>query len=300
MWSAWTAPSSGTATVTTSGSPFDTLLGVYTGSSVSALTLVKDNDDVASTDGTSAVTFAATAGTTYRIVVDGYNGTSSGQATGSIALKWSLSVPVGAPANDNFASAVALSGSSGSTSGTNVAATKETGEPSIAGNSGGASVWYRWTSPTSGTATVTTSSSSFDTLLGVYTGTSVSALTLVKDSDDVSGTDRTSAVTFPATAGTTYRIAVDGYRGPTSGQATGSIALKWSLSAPVPTPANDNFSNAQSLSGSSGSANGTERRCDEGNGRVFNRGQLGWRVRLVPLDSAVRRHGDLDNVWLVD
>src|SRR5205814_2805920 len=161
------------------------------------------------------------------------------------------------PGNDMFASAVAVSGASGSTAGSNVGATKEAGEPGLAGNSGGASVWWRWTSPYTGSATVTTAGSSFDTLLGVFTGSSVGALTLVADNDDVSGTDKTSAVSFAAAAGTTYMILVDGYLGPQSGQAAGAISVNWNIAAPPSPPANDMFANAAPISGASGSASGT-------------------------------------------
>ena len=80
-------------------------------------------------------------------------------------------------ANDNFASARVISGASGSSSGINYGATKEAGEPSHAGNVGGGSVWFQWVAPASGTVTFNSFSSSFDTLLAVYTGTSVNALT---------------------------------------------------------------------------------------------------------------------------
>ena len=90
-----------------------------------------------------------------------------------------------APANDNFADAqVANTGDTNPTSGSNVDATKEAGEPNHAGDAGGASVWYRWTAPSSGAATVDTCDSNFDTLLGVYTGDSVSSLAVVGSSDD--------------------------------------------------------------------------------------------------------------------
>src|SRR5204862_263023 len=135
VWWRWTSPYTGSATVTTAGSSFDTLLGVFTGSSVGALTLVADNDDVSGTDKTSAVTFAAAAGTSYMILVDGYLGSRSGQAAGAISLNWSIAAPPAPPANDMFAGAQAISGASGTAAGTNVGATKEAGEPSIAGNS---------------------------------------------------------------------------------------------------------------------------------------------------------------------
>jgi hypothetical protein len=55
--------------------------------------------------------------------------------------------------------------------------------------------------------------SSFDTLLAVYSGTALNGLSVVTAGDDVSVTELTSEATFDATAGTTYRIAVDGYEG---------------------------------------------------------------------------------------
>src|SRR2546423_1040147 len=158
-----------------------------------------------------------------------------------------------APNNDNFAAAQAISGTSGSVTGTNVEATKEAGEPNHAnaGNAGGKSVWYSWTAPASGPATINTAGSNFDTLLGVYRGTSVSALTLVGSNDDYAGPGGPSQVGFSATSGTTYMVAVDGFSG-----ASGNLSLSWSLNSPV-TPANDMFANAQAIGGSSGSATGS-------------------------------------------
>jgi len=118
--------------------------------------------------------------------------------------------PTGAPTNDMFANCISLSGSSSFAIGTNHSATKEIGEPNHGGNPGGDSVWWTWTAPVSGWMRVTTDGSSFDTLLGVYTGSSVSGLTLVAGDDD-SGEGLNSAVTFSAVAGANYQIAVDGY-----------------------------------------------------------------------------------------
>jgi serine protease len=128
------------------------------------------------------------------------------------------------PTNDNFAAAQALAGSAGTVSGTSVMATKETGEPNHAGVPGGRSVWLRWTAPTSGPVSFDTFGSEFETVLAVYTGTGVAALTSVGANDDVAGTDW-SQVVFTATAGTTYAIAVDGGPGTTVGR--GTLALSW-------------------------------------------------------------------------
>ena len=127
------------------------------------------------------------------------------------------------PVNDNFVNAQVISGCGGTVAGTNLLATKEPGEPNIAGNAGGKSVWYQWQAPASADVTMTTIGSNFDTLLGVYTGNSVGGLTLVKDNDDiVNGINQQSTVTFTAIAGTTYRIAIDGFNA-----ALGNILLNW-------------------------------------------------------------------------
>jgi hypothetical protein len=126
------------------------------------------------------------------------------------------------PSNDDFANAAVLGGATGNTSGSSQNATRETGEPYHAGNVGGTSVWFRWQAPSSGTVTFNTAGTAFDTLLAVYTGASVSALTPVVSNDDIQSPDRTSAVTFNAVAGTEYRIALDGYNG-----ASGNYTLNW-------------------------------------------------------------------------
>jgi thiol-disulfide isomerase/thioredoxin len=70
---------------------------------------------------------------------------------------------------------------------------------------------------------MTTEGSTFDTVLAVYTGNSMGSLTPVASNDD-DGSITTSRVSFEAIAGTTYRVAVDGYRG-ASGQVTLNIRV---------------------------------------------------------------------------
>lgn len=134
------------------------------------------------------------------------------------------------PTNDAFASAVALSGNSGSAHGSSEGATKQTGEPEHNGEATAVnSVWWTWTAPSSGQAIFDTLGSTFDTVLAVYTGTAVGSLTPVASNDDAVGTS--SRVTVNATAGTVYRIAVAGYGG-----EYGTVVLNWSfVSAIEPT-----------------------------------------------------------------
>ena len=306
VWYNWTALSSGAFQFTTIGSGFDTVLAVYTGSAVGALTLIASGDDAPG--GTnSTLTFVASAGTVYRVAVDGFRsqgGTPASASAGNVVLNWTttsvpaitgFSPPSGAPnstvtitganftgaaavrfhgvnaaftvnngaqitatvpgaattgpievsgpggsamsvtsfavvdppANDAFASAQNITGNSGSVPGRNTDASKEVNEPNHAGNPGGRSVWYAWTAPANGPWTFDTQGSSFDTVLGIYTGNNVGALTLVASNDD-SSPGTISRATFTAVSGTIYRIAVDGRNGD-----SGSTTLNWAF---TPTP----------------------------------------------------------------
>lgn len=130
------------------------------------------------------------------------------------------------PPNDYFTNSISLGmATSVTVTATNVLATREPGEPKITGNSGGHSLWWNWTAPSNGVVTIDTSGSTFDTLLGVYTGDSVSSLTQVAANDDAAGRgDGTSQVKFSVVTGTQYQIAVDGKSG-----ATGGIQLSVSF-----------------------------------------------------------------------
>jgi subtilisin family serine protease len=248
----------------------DTVLGVYTGSAVNSLTLIQENNDYNDAGTTklwSRLTFAATSGTTYYFAV-GTNPSATVQE-GMIIL--SISEP---PANDNFAAATEITSIPFSSDKSNVNALRETDEPkltrfNVAGkgateeiqdtldtnypdkdgtiDDGGASVWWKWTPSTSGTYTVSTLGSSIDTMLGIYTGTAVNALTLVAENDDM-GVVRMgneyiyltfSRLSYNFTAGTTYYFQVDGFQG-----KEGDVTL--SISQP---PANDDIVNATVVSG---------------------------------------------------
>jgi hypothetical protein len=157
-------------------------------------------------------------GTTYRYWIKARNSLiTSGFSTSDTGYRASV--------NNNFANATVITGTTATVTGSNTGASKESGEPNHAGTAGGKSVWWTWTATASGTVTIDTLGSNFDTLLGIYTGTSVSGLTLVKANDDSpAGGTLTSKVSFTVTAGTTYRIAVDGYGG-----VSGSITLNLKL-----------------------------------------------------------------------
>src|SRR5439155_20562964 len=95
------------------------------------------------------------------------------------SLVWT-SGALAAPANDNFANAQVITGPNGSANGSNIGATAEAGEPLIpteyGPESGGSSIWYSWRATATGPITFTTEGSSFDTILGVFTGNSIASV----------------------------------------------------------------------------------------------------------------------------
>ncbi len=142
-------------------------------------------------------------------------------APGKSPTSASFSFPLaGPPANDDFANRITVAPGTTSTSGTNRFATRQTNEPLNPSVAGGKTVWWQWTAGSSGSVTISTTGSSFDTTLAIYTGTAVNALAIIGSNDDSAGLQ--SAVTFNAVSGTSYRIQVDGYGG-----ATGDIVLNY-------------------------------------------------------------------------
>jgi len=195
--------------------------------------------------GAARLTTALAAGS--HTITATYGGDAANSPSTSPPLTQQVTASSTAPANDLFENRIALSGTSATASGTNVKATRQAGEPRHAGNAGGRSVWWTWTAPASGTVTIDTLGSKFDTLLAVYTGTSVSALTPVASNDDAPNAGVTSKVSFAATAGRAYPIAVDGYGG-----ASGSIVLRLTMSggttaAVAPTASSSSLFSTQSI-----------------------------------------------------
>ncbi len=330
VWWTWTAPADGPITINTVGSSFNTLLSVYTGTGVGALTRV------AGTDFTffvvypqaSQFSFQARKDVPYQIAVDGYN-FSDGADSGDIVLnvletarptvqilqpagnamirldrsdgqtnvtvlgsasdtdgsikevQFSMSGPrsylvtnivagspyqatftnLGAgtyslrllavdnagavnsafmnvrvlpppPANDDFAGRIVIP-RLGQVAGSNLGATKQPGEPNHGGNQGGSSVWWSWTAAADGSVTVSTIGSSFNALLGLYTGDTVGSLS------PVLGTNLTYYASYPqisqfsflARKDTPYHIAVDGSSFSTAAES-GNIILQIIQTAP--------------------------------------------------------------------
>jgi hypothetical protein len=228
VWFKWTPSTDGSAYMNINQYTWYPTIAVYTGSSLATLTPVKAAvgeccyyyyEDYA------YLSFDATGGTTYYIAVDSRYGYES-----FFDLGWSLYTT--APSNDDFSSAQAVSGASGSVTGRNIRASFQTGEPYIAGDTNTATIWYSWVAPAGGTTTFDTETSDFDTVLGVYTGTNIGKLTTVATNDDCTSDDPASCVSFNAISGKTYRIQVTGYHR----YDQGAVVLNWNQSGPGNVP----------------------------------------------------------------
>jgi len=182
------------------------------------------------------------------------------------------------PPNDDFTNAISIATVTGGDVAVNSRATREPGEPTHVSTNAVHSVWWRWTAPSNMTARISTEGSSFDTVLAIYTGTAVNALSAVV-SDDDGGADRTSYVQFPATAGTTYRIAVDGY----NRDDTGDVQLN------INPGFNDAFANCLVITGLTGSVSGTTRGTTRQTGEPNHAGVAGagsiWYCWTAPVSG---------------
>ena len=319
LWWTWTPTNNTSVLIDTAGSVIDTVLGVYTGNTVSSLTVVVATNNVGSRQ-QAFLKFNAVAGTPYRIVLASASSNSVGSfrlriapgaqpdttvpavvvtsplsglwttnrvlnisgtaadgplnisglqrvflilnstctyettgttnwstsfglkpglniikafavdASGNVSAPFTVQVTyiVPNPPNDLFANAILLPGNSGAGSVISTNATKEFGEPVHAGDVGGKSVWWAWQAPADGSLFLSTAGSSFDTLLGLYTGTMVSTLTTIAANDDAfSGAPGGfSQITQAVRSGQTYYIAVDGVGG-----VSGNVNLTYSFTS---------------------------------------------------------------------
>ena len=203
VWYSFTPASSGQVTFNscshTGALTYPSFVAAYTGSALGSLTRVAGGKSHCS------INLDATAGTTYRIVVDAY-------VDGDFTLK--LRNP---PANDNLSDAETVGPLPVSVPGTGTDASMEDDET---GNLAG--VWYSFTATSTGTVEVDCLGSAY---IQIYTGSSHGSLSLVTSQPRAA-----CKVTLNAVAGTTYRIKVT---------STGDFTLR--LREPL---GNDDFANA--------------------------------------------------------
>ncbi|MCJ8345537.1 hypothetical protein MJH12_08350, partial [bacterium] len=189
----------------TSGSEFDTILSVYTGSQINELTTIASNDQSVNSSSlitdSSLVRFHAQGGKTYFIAVSGME-----DEIGQITLNY-RSVIAQVPNNDHFAEALVLTTSSGQSSVGILDATTEAGEPDHLFLSPQRTVWYKWEVPQSMLASLDTSGTGFNTIMSVYNGHSLTSLVELASNDD-GFLDGSSQVVLPVNAGDILYIAI--------------------------------------------------------------------------------------------
>ncbi len=161
------------------------------------------NLPVPNTNGTITISFAITA---------------PGKTNFNASFRYTV---LSGPVNDNFANAIKLPDAGGVFLGTNAFATLEANEPVHAGVTTVAnSVWYTWTPKTSSPVIIDTLGSAFDTVVAVYTNSTLATLGVVAATNDVltpGGLVLQGYVQFNAVADVTYHIAIAGANSAESG-----------------------------------------------------------------------------------
>jgi len=138
----------------------------------------------------------------------------------NVASRTLLVTEPAAAARDAFAEATLLP-IPGIAGGSTASFTTEAGEPLACGSSTMShTTWFRVAPTAAGALTLNTSGSDYDTVLALYTGSSLSTLQQVACNDDAGGGARTSRLVAPVQAGTTYFVQLGGYNA-----ASGTFAL---------------------------------------------------------------------------
>ncbi|MBL9031100.1 MAG: hypothetical protein JNM80_05275 [Phycisphaerae bacterium] len=218
LWYVYTAPCSGTATIDTCDSDFDTKIAVYGSACPTAVgAAIACNDDSCGTR--SRLSWPVVAGQPYRIRVGGYSNQSG---TGSIRLSC-------APGSNACASRAPIT--NGTTAFSTIGATTDGPMESLCGFGFGdlqvnQDIWFSYTASCTGLATVDLCGSTFDTKVAVYLGgcptTSSTAIACNDDACGPVGAAWQSRVTWASRAGQNYTLRVGGFR---SASGTGSITL---------------------------------------------------------------------------
>ena len=192
-WWTWTAPADGYFEIFIPGySGSSPGIAVYTGNSLETLT------PIFQTAGLHVPYRFTTAGETYQIAI--FAGENNPSGTWAI-WQFLFTRP---PANDHFTDSTLMSGSDFTLSSTTQGASLESLEPTEGGNFGTNTIWFTWTAPHTGTATLTPFESQVTPLIVIYRGDSLQNLERHFAGDGWRDM-------FPTTAGVTYHFQISGY-----------------------------------------------------------------------------------------
>ena len=259
LWYLWTAPDDGLARFTIAKAAADdyadmVFVEVFPDGPLAAL------EAVGTVQPGGGTAFFAERGETYRIRLILHDGdlgiageddegerTLRRAATPRLTLKWG---PATAPENDHYAHASMIEGETGTLIGNNQAATTQPGEfmgdanafTPVALASWGASVWHRWTAPSTGDWKFSVDRRGL--AVSVFAGESIEDARLVSGAPATRFPDR---ALFPATQGVEYYIGVASASAYYSGT---EFTLSWEPGERQE-PGNDDFAAAVALGGNS-------------------------------------------------
>ncbi|PKO19936.1 hypothetical protein CVU37_00225 [candidate division BRC1 bacterium HGW-BRC1-1] len=237
LWYTLWPAQQGSMFIDTKNSSFPTVIGVYN-YPAAGLGSIAPGKIAESSSGEVVVT--GTPGTPLMVCID-----AADPVGGPGVLHWGV---IGLQ-NDDLAFAQEASFCVGETTGITTYATKQPNEPTHGGLGVGKSVWYKWTAASNTIVTFDTAGSSFDTVLAVYTDLTVTPnpsdppppsppapppfanLSLIAANNNIDGTVTTaSQITFYASSGRDYYVAVDGKVGAV--HTSGEVFLTWGADLP--------------------------------------------------------------------
>jgi hypothetical protein len=222
VWFTWTAASSGSTTVATcGGTGLDSVMAVYNGNTCPGAAELACSDDACGAQ--SSVTFTATSGNSYVIQIGSYN-TGAG-STGT----FTISGPPVPPVNDDCSAATAISGTGLFPFTTINATTGAQGQTeslclAFGFNAIAKDVWYNWTAPSTGIATVALcGQTSLDSKIASYLGAGCPSASALACNDDTCSLQ--SQIQFACTAGQVYALQIGSYPGGSGSSGSGNFNI---------------------------------------------------------------------------
>ena len=242
VWFKFVAWGNGQLVVDSCGTSFDSVLSAYSIVDIADpwndYSWITDDDASATcqdANNPAQVRVGVTQGQTYYIQLDGFYGPATGDGEGTVyeyfgaaQVNWSFN-PL---TNDDIADAYDMSGSnSGRWNNDTTSATYEDGEPNpFRDDVVNSTVWFRWVASESGTLTVDSCNTPFDSVLSAYTIDTFSdpgPLTYLAGDDASVACDGNNPALLEVAVetGTTYYFQLDGF----SGTDYGPAQVNWSF-----------------------------------------------------------------------
>jgi hypothetical protein len=199
LWFAWTAPISGMASLSLCGQVnYDSCVAVYLGQGCPGATSIACDDDACALE--SFTTWPVVAGQVYTLQI----GSSGGSPGGSGTFTLDVTPP---PASDNCLTPEVLGTGTFAAYDNTLATTGTQGQNHPLCNNVEKDLWFLWTAPSNGTATLDTcGQTGVDTNVKVYLGSSCPTAAPIACDDNGCGIQ--SQLTWTITAGSQYRLQV--------------------------------------------------------------------------------------------